>query len=156
MVTVRTELNNTKEAARLERFEPTGNVSATDVQNAIQQVDAEAAGKVPQVGTARLPTNTSSVSILNTDIEVGITTSTQSVTCSLPSVVAWAAANPNGLELTIFDYSNNAQTNNINFALNGSDTVVQGTAPSITANSGLVKLRPIIGASNQWYVRGLN
>lgn len=154
MVTVRTELNNTKEAARLERFEPTGNVSATDVQNAIQQVDTEASGKVPQVGTARLPANAASVTILTTDVEVGINTSSQAVACTLPSVAAWAAANPNGLELTVFDYSNNASVNNITFT--ASDTFVQGATPSVTANSGLVKLRPVIGTSNQWYVRGVN
>ena len=57
MVQVSTNLT-TRESARRERFEPTGNVTSTNVQGAIQQVDTEAAGKVTKVGLeSRLNSN---------------------------------------------------------------------------------------------------
>lgn len=152
MVQVRTNIT-TRESARRERFEPTGNVTATDVQKAIQQVDAEAASKVTQVGAARLPAAAASVPITTADIEVGIDATSTAVSCPLPSAVAWAAANPNGLELTIFDFKGQAVAHNITPTLNGADTFVQGITPVIKAAYGQIKLRPV-GAS--WYVRGIN
>lgn len=155
MVQVYTNLV-TRESARKQRFEPTGNVTATSVQKAIQQVDTEAAGKVAQVGTARLPAQSSTVAINSTDIEVGINTTSSAVTCPLPSVASWSATNPNGLELTIFDATGHAATNNISFTLNGTDTFLDGTTPQITGNFGLIKLRPVLGSPNSWYIRAIN
>jgi len=152
MVQVSTNLT-TRESARRERFEPSGNISATNVQTAIQQVDTEAAGKQAQVGTARLPAAAASVPILTSDIEVGIDATSSAVGCPLPSATAWAAANPNGLELTIFDYKGQATAHNITPSLNGGDTFVQGIVPVIKTAYGQIKLRPV-GAS--WYVRGIN
>lgn len=152
MVQVTTNLT-TRESARRTRFEPAGNVSATSVQTAIQQVDAEAAGKQAQVGTARLPAAAANVPILTSDIEVGIDATATAVTCPLPSAVAWAAANPNGLELTIFDVKGQAFAHNITPSLNGADIFVQAVVPVIKVTFGLIKLRPI-GAS--WYVRAIN
>lgn len=114
---------------------------------------------VPSVGTARLPAAAASVSILSSDVEVGINTSSAPTTCPLPSVAAWAAANPNGLELTIFDATGNANTNAVSFTLNGTDTFLQGISPTIAISFGEVKLRPIIpsgGPPNSWFVRGIN
>ncbi len=108
------------------------------------------------IGTARLPASAATVNILTSDIEVGINTTTVAVSCPLPSVAAWSAAQTNGLDLTIFDDSGNAATNNITPSLNGSDTFVQGVTPVITTNYGLIKLRPVLGTPNQWYVRGVN
>lgn len=142
--------------ARRDRFEPSGNVTATNVQTAIQQVDTEAAGKVLQVGTARLPVAASTVNILASDIEVGIDATSSAVSTPLPSAATWAAANPNGLELTIFDYKGQAATHNITPTLNGTDVFVQGIVPAIKAAYGEIKLRPVGSPVNSWYVRGIN
>ncbi len=107
-------------------------------------------------GTARLPVAAASVPILTIDIEVGINTGTAPTTCPLPSVASWAAANPNGLELTIFDATGQALTNNVTPSLSAGDTFLQDATPVITQPWGLIKLRPIIGVSNSWYVRGVN
>lgn len=157
MVVVTTNLT-TRESARKLRFEPTGNVTATDTQKAIQQVDAEAAGKVAQVGTARLPAAAATVNILASDIEVGINTGTAATACPLPSVAAWAAANPNGLELTLFDATGNAAAHAVTPSLNGTDVFTQGVTPVIGAAYGQIKLRPVIvaGGPNQWFVRGVD
>lgn len=148
MVVVRTELRDTREAAKRLRFEPNNRISATNVQDAIT-------GLV-NVGTARLPAAAASVNILNSDVEVGIDTAASAVSVQLPSVAAWASLNTTGLELTIFDLTGHATAHNITPVLFGSDSFVQGTTPIITGNFGLMKLRPVIGAANQWYVRGLN
>lgn len=154
MVMVSTNLV-TRESARRERFEPTGNVTATNVQAAIQQVDTEAAGKVAQVGTVRKPASAATVTISNTDIEVGIDTRTTAVTVDLPSVVAWSAQNPNGLELAISDYYGNASANNITPALNGSDAFAgawSAAPPVLKSDSAILKLRPD-PAVPAWIVR---
>ena len=81
MVTIQTDLSNLKEPARRERFEPTGNRRRT--QGAIQQVYTVAAGKVAQVGMARLPVAAASINILNSDIEFGIDSGSAATTLTL-------------------------------------------------------------------------
>jgi hypothetical protein len=155
MVQVMTNLT-TRESARRERFEPTGNITATNVQTAIQQVDTEAAGKVTKVGTIRKPTSAATVAILTTDIEVGLDTRTTAVSAVLPSSVAWATANPNGLDLTLVDYFGNAATNAITPSLFAGDTFAYGSVtPVVNINFGDLKLRPD-PALPGWYVRGVN
>lgn len=155
MVQVMTNLT-TKESARRERFEPAGSVTATNVQTAIQQVDTEAAGKVAKVGTVRKPASAAAVAILTSDIEVGIDTRTTAVSAALPSAVAWAAANPNGLELVLNDYFGNANSNAITPSLFAGDAFAYGSVtPIITAGFGLLRLRPD-PALPGWIVRGVN
>lgn len=102
----------------------------------------------------RLPPHNAVVNIVTADIEVGIDATGSSVTCPLPSVAAWTAANPNGLELTIFDYKGQATpANTITPTLNGADTWVQGVGPVIQSAYGLIKLRPVGSA---WFVRGVS
>lgn len=155
MTTVRTTLG-WGENARRWRFEPIGNVSATNVQKAIEQVDAEAAGKVTQVGTIRQPAAAATVAILTTDIEVGLDTTSTAVSATLPSAAAWAAANPNGLELVLVDIKGNASVNAVTPTLNGSDAFSYGgVTPVINANFGSLRLRPMTSPAG-WYVRGIN
>ena len=107
------------------------------------------------VPTARLPAAAASVSILISDVEVGITTSSAPTTCVLPSVSSWSTQQQNGLELCIFDYTGQANTNNITPTLNGTDVFVQGITPVINRAFGLIKLRPILASPAKWYVRGI-
>lgn len=157
MTQIATDLRNTEEAARRLRFEVTGNVTATDVQEAIEQVDAGISGKVGKVGTIRLPASAANVAILATDVEVGIDTRTTAVTAQLPNSAAWLAANPgNGLELTLVDINGNASVNNITPALDPADAFAYGgVTPVIFANYGSLRLRPMT-APPGWYVRGVN
>lgn len=156
MTIVRTQLA-TVESARRERVEPTGGITATNTQKALEGLDTAVGGKVAQVGNARLPASAATVAILTTDIEVGLDTRTTAVSATLPSAAAWAVANPNGLELTLVDIFGNAAVNNITPALNGADTFFYGgVTPKITSNFGLLKLRPAGSTVTGWYVRGLN
>lgn len=155
MVQVSTNLT-TKESARRERFEPSGNVTATSVQTAIQQVDTEAAGKVAKVGVVRKPASAATIAILTSDIEVGIDTRTTAVSATLPSAVSWSTANPNGLELVLNDYFGNAAANNITPSVFAGDAFVYGgLTPVINANFGLLRLRPDPSLPG-WIVRGIN
>lgn len=154
MTTIRTDLRIID--ARADRFEQSGSITATNVQEAIQQVDAEAAGKVTQVGTVRKPASASVVAIGIADIEVGVDTRTTAVSAMLPSAVAWAVANPSGLELTLNDYYGNAAANVITPVPFGADAFAYGgVTPVIDANFGLLRLRPDPTLPG-WIVRGVN
>lgn len=151
MVVARTDLGNTKEAARRERFEPSATNTATNVQEAIQN-----AAIAPTNPSARLPGSAATVAILSTDTEVGINTATTAVSVNLPSIATWLAANPLGLDLMIFDDTGNAGTHNITAVPNGTDSFVQSITPVITGNYGKMSLRPVLGAPNKWFIKGLN
>lgn len=156
MTTIRTTLRTTRDSAQLTRSQSFNAITATNVQGALKELDAEIATKLTAVGNARLPASAANVPILTTDIEVGIDTSATAVATPLPSAAAWAAANPNGLELTIFDHTGSGAARNITPSLNGADTWVQGVAPVIASNFGLLKLRPMGSPVNSWYVRAIN
>jgi hypothetical protein len=142
------------------RVQRVGGITSTTVQGALQALDT---GKQPAgsylagVGTARLPAAAASVPILTTDIEVGFDSATAATAVPLPSVAAWAAANPNGLELAGFDLTGHAATHNITPSLNGTDVFTQGVVPAIKSNFGSFRLRPIIipGGPDQWFVRSV-
>lgn len=108
-------------------------------------------GFLSAVGTIRRPAAAAVVAILTSDIEVGIDTSATAVTANLPSATAWAAANQNGLELTLLDYTGNADTHNVTPVLSGSDIFVGGFTPQLLNPFALIKLRPVPGVG--WYLR---
>jgi hypothetical protein len=151
---IRTDFGDTRESAREIRAEKVGGLTGTSVQTDLQVLDA---GKINATGTARYPAQAASINILTTDVEVGIDTSVAPTTVVLPSAAAWAAAQPNGLELCIFDRNGHAFSNNITPSLNGADVFVEGVTPKITQVFGILKLRPVGSPSvNAWKVRGLN
>lgn len=92
---------------------------------------------------------------LITDVEFAVDTRTNAVTVNLPGAVAWAAANPSGLDLCVVDYFGNAATNNITPSLNAGDSFQYGVTPKVTMNYGTLRLRPVPSLPG-WYVRGVN
>lgn len=152
MSTIRTMLG-TVESARHERFEPSARIAATNVQNAIDIVDA----KIVSVGTIRQPASAATIVISASDTEVGIDTTATAVSATLPSSAAWIAANPgNGLDLVLTDINGHAAANNITPTLNGSDAFAYGgVTPIINSNFGSLRLRPMTAPAG-WYVRGIN
>lgn len=108
--------------------------------------------------TIRLPAFGASISILTSDIEVGINTGTGAVNVNLPSALAWSRVFPGGstgLDLVIVDVTGNAPTHNITPVLNGADTFLEGVTPVITTAFGSMRLRPKGNPVNGWYIRGL-
>lgn len=131
------------------------------VQLSLTQIFA--ALSIPIVApTIRLPPFASSLAILTSDIEVGVSTATGAVTVNLPSAAAWAAIFPGGatgLDLFIIDHTGNAAAHNITFALNGADTFLQGALPPLAVNFGSIRLRPngTVGINTPiigWVVKG--
>lgn len=108
----------------------------------------------PAVSTIREPAFAATVSILTTDIEVGLSTVTSAVTANLPSALAWSSTNQNGLELKISDRTGNGAAHNITPALNGLDTFRGGVVPKINVNFGILKLRPAGTPVSGWYITG--
>jgi hypothetical protein len=142
---------------------PTGaeQVEALQAGNSVRLSLAAILAALTPVPTIRLPLFASTISILVSDIEVGVSTATGAVTVNLPSAPLWAAspAGQTGLDLFIIDHTGNAAAHPITFALNGSDTFLQGALPSLAVNFGSIRLRPngtvnsntpIIG----WIVKG--
>lgn len=110
---------------------------------------------IPPVG-ARLPSAAPSVPILTSDAEVGIDTAVAPTVCPLPSVTGWVSENSGGYDLSIFDFTGHAATNNITFTLDGTDVFTQGVSPVVANNYGELRLRPVItGGINQWFIKGI-
>lgn len=147
MSQVATNLRNTRERARLLRFEPTGLVTKTNVQTAIEQVSA---GSSVAPGPATPVTATPYV-ILTTDTFIYVNFA-GTVALTLPDAAAWLAAHANGLPLTIKDISGAAAANNITITRAGADTIDGATNYVIASDYGGVKLRP--PAAGSWSIVG--
>lgn len=156
MVEVATRLGPIHDAARV-RVQIIGTIVATTVQTALQGIYNVVITKTAQVGTIRMPASNATIAIATSDIEVGIDTRTTAVSATLPSAASWATSNPNGLELMLVDIFGNAAANNITPTLNGADTFFYGAVtPKVTANFGVLALRPAGSPVTGWYVRGIN
>jgi hypothetical protein len=138
MVQVMTNLT-TRESARRERFEPTGGITETNVQKAIEQV-----ATTPQSINGTSVTSTSSpYQVLQTDTAIYIDTSGGAVEIDLQPGI-----NRLGVPITIKDVTGHANTNNITIKPNGSDTVDGYTNANpllVSANFGGFRLNPITG-----------
>jgi hypothetical protein len=147
MVQVVTNLS-TRESARKERFEPTGTISSTNVQKAIEEVASEAVPVYPG------PTQVTAAGyvILPTDTEIYVNRA-GAVTLTLPSAAAWFAAQKTAAPLTIKDISGASSTNNITINRAGTDTIDGATSFVITSDYGGIKLRPPSAAGN-WAIVG--
>lgn len=113
MTTVSTDMRQTRESARRIRFEPTLPFTATNVQDAIQQVATIAVPATTPITFAMSP-----YTVLATDRILLVNTSAGAVTINM-----MPAAARNGLDLEIKDDTGNAATNAISVVANGAETI---------------------------------
>lgn len=130
--------------------------SGQSVKLSLAQIIAALVPAALIVPTIRLPAFNATIAILTSDIEVGVSTVTSAVTVNLPSATLWAAAFPGGatgLDLLIIDHTGNAAAHPMTFALNGGDTFLQGSLPTLAVNFGSLRLRPNGSPVSGWYVK---
>jgi UDP-N-acetylmuramyl pentapeptide synthase len=143
MVTVRTQVGTAWEAARRVRFEPVGTISSTDVQKAIEEVEADAAGSLQPLTTPTVVTATGNVAA-TTVMEQ--TNQVAAIARTLPLAATWAAINSKyGLPLSIFDISGTASTNNVTINFSGGETASGLTSLTINTDYGGYRFEPKSG-----------
>lgn len=136
MAVLKTDLRNTQESAKRERFEPTGAIIATNVQDAISQV------ATTPVGVNATPVNSgmSPYAPLPTDSVLYVDSTGGPVVINMPLAVARG-----GLALTIKDVGGSASTNNITINASGAETIDSITPMLIASDFGGYKLNPRSG-----------
>jgi len=136
MTTVRTDLGNTKESARRERFEPTGSITATNVQKAIEQAVSQTTALVPTaIAFAASP-----YTVLASDLALYVDTVGGAITINLPAQASRAS-----VPLIIKDVTGHAAANNISLVGNGAETTDSLATYLIAADFGGVALNPLTG-----------
>lgn len=136
MALVKTDLGNTKESAKRLRFEPFGSISATNVQDAIE----EAASSPPVVTETAVNFAASPYTVPVTATFLAVDTSGGPITINLGAASARA-----GVPLTIKDVTGNAAANNITINRAGADTIEGLTAISVNVDFGGFHLTPRTG-----------
>lgn len=140
MTTVRTNLGNTRERAGQLRFEPVGSISATNVQDAIAEVAAEA---LPVLTTPTVIAANGPVAVTDVVVQGN---KAGALALTLPASAAWAAQNSKyGLPLSISDISGLASVNNITITPNGAETIGGNASLTINADFGTYQLYPKSG-----------
>lgn len=148
MVTVRT-LIGTYESARHDRVEPTGNITATNTQKALEGLDTSVSALS---GAVFLNARTQRRIASSADLPVRSTDSI--LNCSLSAPLAMtipAASGRAGAPLTIKDVGGNFATNNVTLSRAGADTF-DGLTTLVLKNIGMaVTLVPFNdGTSTGW------
>lgn len=139
MTQVSTDLRNTREAARRIRFDPVAPITATNVQDAIQQFGGLIVPNPTSVTFAMSP-----YTPLPTDRILMVNTSIGPVSIIMPP-----AAARSGLDLEVKDATGNADPNNITVTFTGGEKR-DGIAPVIINNPyGYAKFNPI--AAGNYY-----
>lgn len=148
MTILKTDLVNTRESARRIRVEPFNLLTATNVQDALEQFS----NVLPGDTTIREVTAAGAVAVLPGDFEVGINkTVGAATTVNLPAVASWLGRLTE-FALVIKDLKGDAQTNNITLVPNGAETIEGLAAYPIAQDYGLVRLRPREDLTG-WWVR---
>lgn len=134
MTTVRTTLG-LLENARKVRFEPTGSISQTNVQKAIEQVSTQ----VPAISGTNVTSAQSPYTVQQADSVIFVDCSGGVVEIDLP-----LAASRGGKVLEILDLKGNAASNNITVKPTAPEDIdgYTGTALKISDNYGGLKLYP--------------
>lgn len=136
MTLLRTDLGNLKESARRERFEPTGSISETNVQKAIEQV----ASQPPVLAQTNITAAMSPYTVLATDVFLAVDPSGGAVRIDMQPNL-----DRDGVGLTIKDVTGHAATNAISIYGNGSELIDTLSPYPINSDFGGVYLVPITG-----------
>jgi hypothetical protein len=149
MTTVRTDLRNTRESARRIRFEPSGDMTQTNIQKEIEELDA----RIPQSApNSRTVTTAGAIAIAITDVFVYFNKA-DAADINLPDSVAWAAYwNKSDFDLYLADVSGAASANNLTIKPYGTQKL-DGVLVSILISTdfGSYRLRP--APAGGWIVK---
>lgn len=135
MTQISTWLGNTLESARRIRFEPTGDFTATNVQDAIDEAGASSGGGLTPLVTPYI-VPPASATIPTTAVQVQ-TNQSSPLSLTVPDSEAWHTANGGyGVPLSIFDISGNASTNNVTISFTGGQSASGQTTLTISSDYG--------------------
>lgn len=131
MTVVRTSLS-TSESARRERFEPAANIAATNVQKAIEELDAEKVNVTDLTGwrTVATPTDT----VLPSDRQLWVTAN--------PCTLTWPLSSTMTYDVRVQDGLGTAGANNIHNVFTGGETCSGVADVKVTSNGGFVVIGP--------------
>jgi hypothetical protein len=135
MTVVRTDTRATRDNAERLRFQPTGGISETNVQKAIEQVSTRPPSLTPTSVTNAL----SPFAPTNDDVLLEVDSSAGAVTINLQD------ASIRTLPLVIKDIAGAASTHNITINPNGANTIDGAADYVINADYGAVNLFPRSG-----------
>ncbi len=142
MVTVRTSIRAWDDAYRV-RFQPTGSIVATDVYDAIIEVESDVAGSLQPITNPTVISATGNVPATALNVQ---TNQVAPITLTLPLSTAWASVYAKyGIPLSILDISGNASTNNVTINFSGGETSSGLTSVKITGNYGIRRFIPKSG-----------
>lgn len=133
MSMAKTDLRDTRERARELRFEPTGSITATNVQKAIEEMR--------QIDGTSIAFANSPYSVTNADTVLYVDTSGGAIT-----ILLQASAARNGVPLSIKDVTGNAAANNITVKPVAGETIdttyTNGAPLAINADFSGYRLNP--------------
>ena len=141
MTTLRTDLGNILESARRLRVEPVGQITATNIQEAFEQIVGLPFFIVP---TSIVPTNIafsdSPYTVLDTDVALYVDTAGGAIIIDLQAQAARI-----GVQLIVKDITGHAAANPISLVANGSEKTDSFATYPINADFGGVQLNPLTG-----------
>lgn len=143
MSVVRTDLRDTRQSAREISYSPVAPLTARNVQNAIEQLQAEiTTGSItpPAIVATAVNFAMSPYTVKSTDYLIEVDTSGGGVTINLA-----LAATRNNLEVEIKDVTGNASTNNISVVAAGAETTDGLATYLIASDFGAYHFKPKTG-----------
>lgn len=133
MAIVRTDLRDTRERAREIRFEPTGAITQTNVQKAIEQ----AASQPQAVSGTAVNAAASPYTVLPTDSVLYVDSTAGPI-----NILLQPSAARLGVPLVVKDVGGAGSTNNITLTRSGAETIDGLAALVINADFGGYRLNP--------------
>lgn len=143
MSVVQTDLRQTRPSARETTYSPLAPLIAYNVQNALDQLQAEvttASVTPPAIVPKQIAFAQSPYTVLPTDYLIDVDTSGGAVTINMMTSGA-----RNNLEVTIKDTTGNASTNNISVVGSGAETSDGLATYLIASDFGSYKFKPKTG-----------
>lgn len=139
MGVIATNVRNTRQRAAQVRFYPVPTITATNVQDAIEQVTA-AASAPPSITPKTVNFGMSPYTILPSDYLILVDSSGGAV-----QLQTQASSTRSQREVTIKDATGNASANNISILRTLAETIDGLTTYPIASDFGAVTLRPVTG-----------